>query len=103
MISRDFYFGSKKDPALSFSEAYSLMNGKPIYKKGLFDKAKLIHFSSWLQLDFNTTDGNGNFKIRYFKNKIQFHEENNLPAVVADRRLYSRQTNSKSENVDFWY
>jgi len=103
MVSRDFYFGSKKDPALYFSEAYSLLNGKPIYKKRLFDRAKLVHFNSWLQLDFNTTDGNGNFKIRYFKNKIQLNEENDLPAIMGNSRLYGQQTNNKSENVDFWY
>ena len=74
-IKQTFYVSNREDN-ISLKEAYNLMSGRAVYKEMTPKEGEKYH--AWLQLDFKTTDKNGNFEVRKFHQNYGFDLEANL-------------------------
>ncbi len=61
------FFGARSDYQVNAAEAYNLLSGRCVQRQG-----------SWLQLDFNDKDAQGNFRIKQFNSDDGYYLEKNL-------------------------
>lgn len=61
-INQTFFVG--RDNTFTHKEAYNLLDGRTV-NKNLVNKDR-ESYNSWVKLDFNDADANGNFKMKHF-------------------------------------
>lgn len=76
IMSQTFYINKSNN--ITMKEAYNLMSGRAV-NKDLTNKEGQI-YNAWIQMDFNQTTPNGNYKLKQYHQNYGFDIENALSA-----------------------
>lgn len=85
---RQQYFSMSHEHDISVTEAYNLMSGRSIQNRG-----------TWLQLDFNDNDSNGNFRVKQFHFDYGYDLDKALQQLPLKELLNKRETDTMKEKL----
>jgi len=77
---RQQYFNPKNGYQINTTEAYNLLAGRAVKKNG-----------TWVQLDFNDKDANGNFRMKEFHSGFGYNLEKVLQQLPLKELLYQSE------------
>lgn len=91
IMEQTFYIN--KGNNITFKEAYNLMSGRAV-NKDLTNKEGQL-YNAWVQMDFKSTDPNGNYKLKHFHQNYGY----DLEAVLAKHPILELKNEKYKANL----
>ena len=102
------FFHVGKDNTFTHKEAYNLLDGRAVNKNMVNKEGD--EYNSWIKLDFNDADANGNFKMKHFHENYGYdvvealskHDIKELRDSTDKERLISSLKKGNRQSVTFF-